>query len=234
MKTVFDFTNLTISGTWMFGTETFSLISAIIRGAEEAERKKNLIAGLEAVANPKIPSHTILVQETTSSGNIVCSEMTWPYAVGTSNRGNNNFILTEEYGLDNLGNHIVGVFRCPALDDDEELQFKAKMWMRSQHRKGLDYGIENLLADLGIGKINSNKEVCIQYGIAFHIWLQSQTNSFSLPKNWIIDGNKPNVISLEEAVEWCISQGWSQRYTKQVPDQYDPHEEIIAPVKTDF
>jgi hypothetical protein len=233
MKTVIDLTNLTIPGTWIFGTETFSWISAIIRGAEEAERK-GLISGLKAVGDTKIPSHTVLVKRTTSGGNIICSEMTYPYPVGTSNRGNNDFNLTEEYGINILANHICGVFRCPDLDDDEALQAKATQWMVDQHRKGKEYGILNLLADLGIGKIDNNKEVCIQYGIAFHIWLQKQTGSFQLPKKWVLDGDKPNVVSLEEAVEWCKVMGWSQRYTKQVSDDYNPHKEIESNVKIDF
>jgi hypothetical protein len=234
MKTVLDLTNLTVPGTWIFGTNTFGLISAVIRGAEEAERKKSLIAGIKATGDVKIPSHTVLVQEATAGGNIVCSEMTWPYDVGTSNRGHNNFILTEKYGIDALGSHLCGVFRCPALSDNDELQALATNWMKDKHKIGLDYGIENLLADLGIGKVNSNKEVCVQYGIAFHIWLQSRTNSFTLPGSWIIGGNKPNVISLEEAAEWCRANHWEVSYTKQVADDFDPHGEITAPVGSDF
>jgi hypothetical protein len=234
MKTVLDLTNLTVPGTWIFGTETFELISAIIRGAQEAERKKSLIAGVKAVADVKIPSHTVLVQEATPGGNIVCSEMTWPYEVGTSNRGHNNFILSEKYGIDDLGSHLCGVFRCPSLNDNDELQVLATKWMKEKHKIGLDYGIDNLLADLGIGRVNSNREVCVQYGIAFHIWLQSQTKSFTLPAHWIIAGNKPNVISLQEAVEWCRANGWELSYTKRVDSDYDPHGEITAPVGSDF
>jgi hypothetical protein len=226
MKRVFDLTELTTPGTQIFSTETFSPISVFIRGAEEAERLHSLIGGIEAFVNPSIPSHSFLISHVTSGGNIMCSEMTWPYEVCTSHNGNNIFDLTVDYDLNQLGNHVCGVFRAPCLDDDYGLQAKATDWMRTQHKLGLQYGIMNLFADLGIGKINNREEVCIQYCIAFHIWLQNLTGSFTLPSNWIIDKDKPNVISLQEFVIWAREQGWAKNYVKEVADDFDPHKEI--------
>jgi hypothetical protein len=64
--------------------------------------------------------------------------------------------------------------------------------------------------------------------IAVHIWLQQQRGEKFLPTHGVIDGKYPNVISLEEAVERCKDQGWTLPFTKQVPDDYDPTEEIVG------
>ncbi|MGA2091799.1 MAG: hypothetical protein ABSH16_00125 [Sedimentisphaerales bacterium] len=222
-KKVFDFTEMMVPGTEFDSTDTLNGISATIRGLEEAKRK-GIIAGIEAVFSPNIPSHTFLGRGTTAGGNIICSEMTWPYDPVTANNGNNNFCLTEEYSLNAFGNHLVALARCPAFDDDdigEDLQAKSIQWQIDCHRRGMQYGIENLLAYLGIGKVNNSQEVCVQYKLAHRLWLLSIGVKFDFPSSWKIDGDKPNVVDLEEVVEWNGKNGWSLPFAKEVDDNYD-------------
>ena len=219
MKKVFLFDELMIPGTICFSTSTLNVVSALIRGAEVATEDKDNDAiedGIEAALDPMIPSHTFLIQEMSDGGNIICSEMTWP-------EGNNNFIFTEEETLNKLGNHLCGVVRPPCLADNFILQSQATAWMRARHKEGMNYPIGNLLSFLGWEKPDDTRWVCIQYGIAFLIWLQAQVGTnFKIPPEWIDDKNLPKVQNLEAVLEWCNKQGWGRNYYKEVPEDYDP------------
>ena len=224
--TVYNYDEMMVPGTEFDGTETIDGISATIRMLEELKRK-GIIAGVEAFFSSKIPSHTFLGKGTTPGGNIMCSEMTWPYDPVTANNGNNNFNLMEKYSLNTFGNHLTALARCPAFDDDDigdQLQGESIQWQIDCHRRGMQYGIDNLLAYLGIGKVDDSKEVCVQYKLAHRIWLLGRVLilkselKFDIPQGWIVDGNKPNVVDLEEVDEWNDKNGWALPLTKEVED----------------
>jgi hypothetical protein len=216
------------------------VISALIRGLETAAQDEkdgdgvatDVLDGAAAVVSPNIPSHTFIVKDVTNGGNIECFEYTYPYDPATANKGANIFNLTEEYNLKPLGDHLIAIVRPPCLDDNEELQAEATAMLEQFWREGADYGILNLIADMGIGKIDYNKFVCIQGSLRFLIWLQQKTGSFKLPDAFIINDNgtiRQNVVDLETVLAWCQNQGWGKQLTKEIPDG-DPTVELEAPL----
>lgn len=238
---VFNFDEISIPGTIVFSTETLSVISALIRGLETAAQDakdgdstaQDIIDGAIATVNPAIPSHTFIVKDVSAGGNIECFEYTYPYDPNTANKGANIFNLTEEYSLKTLGNHLIAIVRPPCLDDNLDLQAQSTAVLEQFWREGADYGILNLLADMGIDKIDYNKYVCIQGSLRYLIWLQQLTKSFTLPDTFIIDDKgiiHPNVVSLETVFGWCEKQGWERQLTKDIPDS-DPTAEITASLR---
>ena len=236
MKT-FNFSELMIPGTICFSTETLSVISALIRGLETAAEDakegdtpaQDVVDGALAVVNPAIPSHTFIVKDVSAGGNIECFEYTYPYNPVTARKGANIFNLTEEYSLKTMGNHLIAIVRPPCLDDNLDLQAQSTAILEQFWREGADYGILNLLADMGIGKIDYNKYVCIQGSLRYLIWLQQKTGSFTLPDSFLINDKgiiKPNVVSLETVLEWTGKQGWGRQLSKEVPD--NDSQEITA------
>lgn len=239
MKKIFDFDQL-IPGTGCFSKATLNAISISISGlqvgAEDVKEGKPLpvaIAdGIVEAFDPNNPSHFFWIKKVSDGGNIICGNYTYPTPDGN---GYDEFIFTEDEATNILGNHICGIFRLPEFDP-MSLAFRQDLsdafpgWCDIQRKMDRPYGLGNLAADLGIGKVNPNQEVCIQLGIMGLIWMQDQGCKVNIPADWILENRQPNVVSLKTVMDWTRGNSFAKEIYKEVPDDYDDTKELEAPL----
>ena len=234
MKT-FNYDQL-ITGTGCFSKDTLSAISIGIGGLQvaaedvkEGEPLPEAIAdGIVEAFNPNNPSHFFWIKNVSDGGNIICANYTYPTPDGN---GYDEFIFTEEESLYILKNHVCGIFRLPELDPmapeyRQDVADSFPLWCDTQRRLDRPYGLGNLAADIGIGRVNPNQEVCIQLGIMGLIWMQDNGCKVNIPDSWILANRQPNVVSLLTVMETMSAQGFSRPIYKEVPD--NDNQEITA------
>ena len=227
MKTVLNWDAFATSGQICLSTDTFSVISALIRGLE-VETVSTVAKGVEDFVSPSVPSHCFLTY--LKDDLIRGIEMTWPkdnenHFIPT---GGINILEMGEKSANILQDHIVMLARPPFLDDYEEA---ALNWIKDKEKYCRDkYGIMNLFAYMGIGNNVPHEQVCAQFTKNYLKDMQSivsRTPSYvyTLPDKW----TKENKVSPEDQKEWFIANKWDIPFLKQVPDDYDPHKEVEAP-----
>ena len=222
MKTILDWSKFAESGLICLSTDTLSVISALIRGLEVAT-VTNPIKGAESLINPKIPSHCFITY--TKNDLIKGIEMTWPKDDEDNiipEGGVNIFDLGKE-SANVLQDHIVLLARPPFLDTCDN---RAIEWIKDKEKYDRDkYGILNLFAYMGIGVNQPHQEVCAQFTKTYLFDMMKYSPTYKLPDKWV----KENKVSPYDQMNWFKENKWDIPFTKIVDNNYDPHEEILAP-----
>jgi hypothetical protein len=221
MKTVLD-TTFIIPGALLLTTETIdpTLISPLIRAAEEIP-DHGIVGAAEGFVSPNVPSHTRIVL--IHNDLIGASEMTWPQ--------NHRIVDTIADDLGGkLGNHICKLIVPPMLINDYDLQDWANEWQLKAHKVYKEYGIENLFAYIGLCPGAPKEPDCSMYGLAWLLALAEKlgaTYPKTFPEKWLDKNGDPARVSPEDLGEWGCGIGWEKPFTKQVPDDYTPNQEVL-------
>jgi hypothetical protein len=214
MKTVIDYEVFLTPGVIVGTTSTFDPISIPIRGLE-VEVEKGAIAGLEAAVSTKIPSHTFLSYM--ENDLIMGMELTLPKI--------RKFDISE-YGINQLGDHIVFVARPTHIEDFVEESLE---WMKERYKEEIPYNVLGLFKFIDHDIQNEKgHEYCSQFVSLYLQWLSDKTwGSIKIPDSWKIN-SKDWMVSPFDVMNYCQEQKWMIPWTKEVDDSYS-REEILGP-----
>ena len=224
MKTVLD-TSVLCTGAFCLWKNSASLISDLVSFGE-IDRKQGFWRGLLGCTREDVPSHTdiVLIKD---NGLIESRGMSWPADV------QGRYYYEQELGADEV-KFISAVAVWPALQKFPVLQYKVADWLHGQDKMGYVYGIENLIRDLENKPTDVKRPVCAMFGTFLLEYFAFLVKAFPelrlapvpIPTDWV----NSNEMGCDDQLQWFKQQGWIVPHLKQVDDDVNPQEEIIAPL----